>query len=176
MRGEDTPIRYEKNGVSLWYATQDAPAAEGNLSASPTGRLAGVRLAFAVKPSAARNTVEVRYRVNGGTVVKLRASLARSDVRSNAQYFAATLPEFKVGDTVEYAAVATWPKGQVPDEAEAAKFPSLHGQQSVYASKQLHDYASGARLTGPNNVMQTIAKRLSDDDMRNVSAYVQGIR
>jgi cytochrome c553 len=60
--------------------------------------------------------------------------------------------------------------------ADAAKFPSLHGQQSVYASKQLHDYASGARTTGPGNVMQTIAKRLSDDDMRNVTAYVQGLR
>ncbi len=59
---------------------------------------------------------------------------------------------------------------------EAAKFPALHGQHSVYVSKQLHDYASGARTTGPANVMQTIAKRLSEDDMRNVSAYVQGIR
>jgi hypothetical protein len=152
LRGEDTPIRYEKNGVSLWYATQDAPAAEGNLSASPTGRLAGVRLAFAVKPSAARNTVEVRYRVNGGTVVKLRASLARSDVRSNAQYFAATLPEFKVGDTVEYAAVATWPKGQVPDEAEAAKFPTSFkvvpsGQTSAPKSTQFD-----ARQTTPSDL------------------------
>jgi hypothetical protein len=152
LRGEDTPIRYEKNGVSLWYATQDAPAAEGNLSASPTGRLAGVRLAFAVKPSAARNTVEVRYRVNGGAIVKLRASLARSDVRSNAQYFAATLPEFKVGDTVEYAAVAIWPKGQVPDEAEAAKFPTSFkvvpsGQNSAPKSTQFD-----ARQTTPSDL------------------------
>jgi len=60
--------------------------------------------------------------------------------------------------------------------AEAAKFPALHGQQSVYVVKQLHDYASGARTTGPNNIMQTIAKRLTDDDMRNVAAYVQGLR
>jgi cytochrome c553 len=60
--------------------------------------------------------------------------------------------------------------------AEAAKFPALHGQQSVYVVKQLTDYASGARTTGPNNIMQTIAKRLSADDMRNVAAYVQGLR
>jgi cytochrome c553 len=59
---------------------------------------------------------------------------------------------------------------------EAAKFPSLHGQRSAYVSKQLHDYASGARTTGPNNIMPAIAKRLSEDDMSNVAAYVEGIR
>jgi cytochrome c553 len=60
--------------------------------------------------------------------------------------------------------------------AEAAKFPSLHGQRTAYVSKQLHDYATGARTTGPNNIMPTISKRLSEDDMRDVAAYVQGIR
>jgi cytochrome c553 len=43
-------------------------------------------------------------------------------------------------------------------------------------TKQLHDYASGARTTGPNGIMQMIAKRLTDDDIRNLSSYVQGIR
>jgi len=57
-----------------------------------------------------------------------------------------------------------------------AKFPALRGQHSVYVVKQLNDYASGARTTGPNGIMQTIAKRLSPDDMRNLAAYVQGIR
>jgi cytochrome c553 len=59
---------------------------------------------------------------------------------------------------------------------EPAKFPALRGQQPLYVVKQLHDYASGARTTGPNNVMQTIAGRLSDDDMKNLAAYVEGIR
>jgi cytochrome c553 len=59
---------------------------------------------------------------------------------------------------------------------EPAKFPALRGQHSVYVVKQLNDYASGARGTGPNGIMQTIAKRLSPDDMRNVSSYVQGLR
>jgi cytochrome c553 len=59
---------------------------------------------------------------------------------------------------------------------DPAKFPALRGQHSEYVVKQLHDYASGARTTGPNNIMQTIAKRLSDEDMRNVAAYLQGVR
>jgi cytochrome c553 len=59
---------------------------------------------------------------------------------------------------------------------EPAKFPALHGQHSVYVVKQLTDYASGARTTGPNGIMPTIAKRLSADDMRNLGSYVQGLR
>jgi len=62
-------------------------------------------------------------------------------------------------------------RGNVP-----AKFPALRGQQSVYLSKQLNDYASGARATGPNGIMQTIAKRLSPEDIRNLASYLQGIR
>lgn len=59
---------------------------------------------------------------------------------------------------------------------EPAKFPALRGQHSVYVIKQLNDYASGARNTGPNGIMQTIAKRLTPDDMRNVASYLQGLR
>jgi cytochrome c553 len=57
-----------------------------------------------------------------------------------------------------------------------AKFPALRGQHAGYVVKQLTDYASGARSTGPNGIMQIIAKRLSPDDMRDVSSYVQGLR
>ena len=59
---------------------------------------------------------------------------------------------------------------------EPGKFPALHGQHSVYVVKQLNDYASGARTTGPNGIMPTIAKRLTPDDMRNVASYLQGLR
>jgi cytochrome c553 len=59
---------------------------------------------------------------------------------------------------------------------EPAKFPALRGQQSTYVVKQLNDYASGTRATGPNGIMQIIAKRLSPDDIRNLASYVQGIR
>jgi cytochrome c553 len=59
---------------------------------------------------------------------------------------------------------------------DPAKFPALRGQQSGYVVKQLNDYASGTRTTGPNGVMQTIAKRLSPEDIRNLASYIQGSR
>jgi len=59
---------------------------------------------------------------------------------------------------------------------EPAKFPALRGQQSVYVLGQLHNYASGQRGTGPNGIMQTIAGRLSEDEMKSVASYVQGLQ
>jgi cytochrome c553 len=59
---------------------------------------------------------------------------------------------------------------------EPAKFPSLRGQHSRYVEKQLNDYASGSRPAGPAGIMGNIAKKLSPDDIRNLSSYVQGLR
>jgi cytochrome c553 len=66
----------------------------------------------------------------------------------------------------------------------AAGYPALRAQQSVYVVKQLNDYASGARYSGPNPatasrngiMMFTIAKRLSPEQIRDVASYVQGMR
>jgi cytochrome c553 len=66
----------------------------------------------------------------------------------------------------------------------AAGYPALRAQQSVYVVKQLSDYASGARYSGPNPatasrngiMMFTIAKRLSPEQIRDVASYVQGMR
>lgn len=49
-----------------------------------------------------------------------------------------------------------------------AAFPKLSGQSAGYLEKALEDYASGVR---PNDVMTPIAKALSREDRRAVSAY-----
>jgi cytochrome c553 len=59
---------------------------------------------------------------------------------------------------------------------EPAKFPALHGQHSEYITEQLNAWAAGTRPPGAGGIMPAIAKRLSADDIRNVSSYVQGLR
>jgi cytochrome c553 len=103
-------------------------------------------------------------------------SLPSPSLEADPTYWKAGEKLYRGGDAARGIPACQACHGATGLGAEAAKFPALHGQQSVYVSKQLHDYASGARTTGPNNIMQTIAKRLSEDDMRNVAAYVQGIR
>jgi cytochrome c553 len=66
----------------------------------------------------------------------------------------------------------------------ASGYPALRAQQAIYVVKQLNDYASGARYSGPNALqasrngvmMFTIAKRLTPDQIRDVASYVQGMR
>jgi cbb3-type cytochrome c oxidase subunit III len=68
----------------------------------------------------------------------------------------------------------------------AAGYPSLRAQQSMYVVKQLSAYSADVRYAknekdasyGGDNavIMHTIAARLSDEDMRNVASYIQGMR
>jgi cytochrome c553 len=103
-------------------------------------------------------------------------SMPSPSLEADPSYWKAGEKLYRGGDAARAVPACIACHGATGHGAEAAKFPSLHGQHSVYVSKQLHDYASGARMTGPNSIMQTIAKRLTENDMRNVSAYLQGIR
>ena len=59
----------------------------------------------------------------------------------------------------------------------AAAYPALNGQHATYTAQTLRDYASGARQSGKDeNIMQSIASRLTEDDIVAVASYVQGLR
>ena len=54
-----------------------------------------------------------------------------------------------------------------------ANYPVIAGQHAAYTRLSLRNYASGERA---NQIMQDIASRMSDEDIRAVSEYVQGLR
>jgi cytochrome c553 len=62
-------------------------------------------------------------------------------------------------------------KGNAP-----ARFPALRAQHAVYAYKQLLAFADGKRTTAGNDVMQVIAGKLTDEEMRALASYTQGLR
>ncbi|WP_426101475.1 c-type cytochrome [Massilia sp. TSP1-1-2] len=55
-----------------------------------------------------------------------------------------------------------------------ALFPRLAGQHQDYTVAQLQSFKSGARKNGP--MMMTIAKRMSDDEMKAVADYIAGLK
>jgi cytochrome c553 len=57
-----------------------------------------------------------------------------------------------------------------------AKYPALRGQHAVYTYGQLKAYAEGRRRTPGNDIMRIIAARLTDDEMRALASYTQGLR
>ena len=59
----------------------------------------------------------------------------------------------------------------------AARYPAVAGQHATYTTKQLNDYASGARQTdGKTRVMRDIAARLSKEEIAALSSYMQGLK
>jgi cytochrome c553 len=103
-------------------------------------------------------------------------SLTNTGLEADPSYWQAGEKLYRGGDQARAIPACMACHGPTGRGNEPAKFPALRGQQSVYVVKQLNDYASGARPTGPNGIMQTIAKRLSPEDMRNLASYMQGIR
>jgi cytochrome c553 len=103
-------------------------------------------------------------------------SLTNTGLEADPSYWQAGQKLYQGGDTERGIPACMACHGPTGHGNEPAKFPALRGQQSVYLAKQLNDYASGARTTGPNGIMETIAKRLSPDDIRNLSSYLQGLR
>ncbi len=57
-----------------------------------------------------------------------------------------------------------------------ARYPALRAQHSVYAYNQLKAYAAGTRRTPGNDIMQVIAAKLTEDEMRALASYTQGLR
>ncbi len=57
----------------------------------------------------------------------------------------------------------------------AALYPALAGQHAAYTEKQLRAYRGGIRTTDQNEVMRTIAARLTDEEIKAVSSYIVGL-
>ncbi len=58
----------------------------------------------------------------------------------------------------------------------AAAYPVVAGQHAAYTAGQLRAYADKTRKSDPNQMMRAIAALLTEDDIKAVSAYLQGLR
>jgi cytochrome c553 len=103
-------------------------------------------------------------------------SLTNSGLEADPSFWQAGEKLYRGGDQARAIPACMACHGPTGRGNTPAKFPALRGQQPGYVVKQLNDYASGTRATGPNGIMQTIAKRLSPDDIRSLASYVEGIR
>jgi cytochrome c553 len=112
------------------------------------------------------------------------AAQTNSGLEADPSYWKSGEALYRRGDKARNIPACIACHGPVGRGNLAGGYPALRAQQSVYVTKQLSDYASGARYTGtnvaqadPNSAMMfTIAKRLTAEDIRNVASYVQGMR
>jgi cytochrome c553 len=129
----------------------------------------------------------------------LASTLSDQDINDLAVYYEAQTPSgleadpsywqagqalYLTGDRTREVPACVACHGPVGRGNLAGGYPALRAQQSVYVVKQLNDYASGARYSGPDALkddpdaamMLTIAKRLTPEQIRDVASYVQGMR
>lgn len=58
----------------------------------------------------------------------------------------------------------------------AAAWPKLSAQYSAYIETQLHAFADGKRENDTNSMMRDIASKMSEKEIKAVSAYVFGLK
>lgn len=105
---------------------------------------------------------------------------------ANAQYWQAGQTLYHGGDKARGIPACAACHGPLGSGNPAAGYPQLRAQHSDYVVHELNGYrertryaqdAKGKNAGGDNaTIMQTIADRLSADDIRNVAAYVEGMR
>jgi cytochrome c553 len=133
-------------------------------------------------------------------MLKMVSTLSDKDIDSVAVYFQAQTPGggeadaamvqagenlYRFGDTAREIPACTACHGPVGRGNTLSDYPQLRAQFAEYVAKQLNDFASGARYSGAKpgaptsrngEMMATIAKRLNSDDIKELAAYVQGMR
>jgi hypothetical protein len=111
-------VNLTHEGLSLWYGTPDAPAPLDEVASRTE-----TSLTIAVRPPNPTNSVQVRFRVDGGFVQSEPARELRTDHERGVQYFTLKFPRFPTGRMIEYCPVLSCGGRQVPDPA-APGFPS----------------------------------------------------
>jgi cytochrome c553 len=126
--------------------------------------------------------------------------LADADVPDVAAYFASQAPTgreadaalvamgqalYRAGDSTRGIPACLACHGPDGRGNGPARWPALRAQYATYAYNQLKAYAAKTRYVArpgaiappaQADMMETIAARLSDDEMRAVAAYLQGLR
>lgn len=136
---------------------------------------------------------------NAALMPPMAATLTEQDIDDIAAYYAVQTPTGLETDANTYEAGRKLYHGgdrarQIPACAAchgplgsgnpAAGYPSLRAQHSVYTVKQMQAYRDDVRYvqTGkpagdePYRIMLTITERLTDDDIRSLASYIQGMR
>jgi cytochrome c553 len=129
----------------------------------------------------------VNFKSAGG----MAAGLSADDMRDVAAYFAAQAPKPGVARHPETIALGRkiWRGGDVAKGLPAcagchgaagaglpAQYPRLAGQYPEYIETQLKAFRASERRNDANKMMQSIASKMSDPEIRAVADYIFGLR
>lgn len=118
------------------------------------------------------------------------ASLSPQDMADLAAFFAKQKPSpgsadptevtigekiYRGGNSVTGVSACIACHGPTGAGNPAAKYPRVSGQHAAYTEKVLKDFRSGTRKNDPGKMMQNVAARMTDAEIRAVASYMQGL-
>ncbi|HWR76126.1 MAG TPA: c-type cytochrome [Thiobacillus sp.] len=162
-------------------------AVDGNSATAANPKLAGLNAEYLNKQLTEFKSGARKNAIMSGLV----ANLTPQDMLNLAAYFSAQQP--KPGTSKDQALALLGQKiyrggvqgAGVPACASChgpqgkgipTQFPRLAGQHGDYIYTQLNSFRVGARANDGAKMMRTIATKMTDADMKAVSAYIQGLR
>lgn len=141
---------------------------KGNSSNSMFPILAGQQAAYIRNQL---NAFSQDQRENG-MMQNIAKNLTAEEIKNLAHFFAQQKPKSAGGDAQLTAAgkkLSSMCLGCHGNKAEGrGQFPRLAGQHAAYLVKQLQNFKQGKRQGGP---MPSVAKKLSDQDIKALAAY-----
>jgi cytochrome c553 len=166
--------------------------ADGNSPVANNPKLAGqipeyLQKQLANFKSAGAGRPERESPVMAGMVV----NLSPDDMRNVAAYYAAQTAKPGLAKNKETLALGRkiWRGGDAAKGLPAcaachgaagaglpASYPRLAGQHAEYTEAQLRAFRAGERRNDANRMMQTIAGRMSDPEIRAVADFIAGLR
>jgi cytochrome c553 len=161
--------------------------ADGNSVAPEFPNLAGQHAGYLVKQLSYFEKGE-RENVTMKPMASVLDEQGREDV---AAYFASQKPHigeadpelvelgqqiYRAGNPISKVAACMGCHGPSGAGNPAALYPALRGQHAKYVENQLHGFAEGKRVNeNAKKMMQIIASRLTNKEIRAVASYIQGL-
>ncbi len=150
-------------------AGQHAPYLERQLKLIKSGARSVPEMAGIVAGLSDQDVADLAAYFSGQTS---KASLAKEETRVIGERL------YRAGNPKTDVPACLACHGPAGEGNPLAVFPALAGQHSVYTEKILKDFRSGTiwgEKNEANKIMADVALRLTDDQIKAVSAYVQGL-
>ena len=127
---------------------------------------------------------------NGSLMMAQAGALSDADIAGLAEYFSKQTLKPGVADAALVAkgqalyrggnkesgtAACTACHGPDGRGNAAARFPAIGGQHAPYLEEQLKAFRDGSRRGDANQIMRNVASNLTDDEIRAVASYLQGL-
>ncbi len=124
------------------------------------------------------------------TMAPMAAPLSEQDIEDLAAFFASQAitpgkanPElvelgaklYRGGNVDSGVAACIACHGPTGTGNPAANYPRIGGQQAAYVVKALKDFKSGARSNDANQMMRSIASKMTEEEIKAVAEYIAGL-